>query len=226
MIITLYSTKSSTKTSVAISTAVYLANQDKSVVFADLDVAQGSGTGWLDFRNANPKLKYIPCIQRSGIYVARELMELQRNYEYVVVDCAGHTDVNGRSALVASGIAIVPVLPSALSVMTLENTLNACIDAQAQNNDLKVVIVITGCSSSHLVKDTKDTKEAKEIIRKLIANKDNFYLAENTITAKKVWMEIVVNGYGITESGDKKAADQFNELMKEIFSWHSRNLSN
>jgi chromosome partitioning protein len=214
MIITLYSTKSSTKTSVAISTAVYLANKNKKVIFADLDVTQASASGWLDFRGENKKLSYIPCIQKSGKYVARELIELQKHYDYVIADCAGHADVNGRSALTVSDLAIVPVLPSALSVMTLENTLNSCIDAQAQNIKLKVMLVIAGCSPNHLV---KDTEEAKKIIKELIHNTENIFLAENIITARKIWMDIVTEGKGITESNNQQAANQFVELMKEVF---------
>lgn len=101
MIVTLYSTKSSTKTSVAVSTAVYLLNQDKDVIFADLDVAQASACEWLDYRDSNEKLKRIPCIQKTGKYIARELLELKkRNYDYIIADCAGHADVNGEHAKV------------------------------------------------------------------------------------------------------------------------------
>jgi chromosome partitioning protein len=58
MIITLYSTK----TSIAVSTSVYLMNKGKDVVFADLGIAQASASEWLDYREANEKLGRIPCI--------------------------------------------------------------------------------------------------------------------------------------------------------------------
>ena len=48
MIVTFYSTKSSTKTSIAVSTAVHFINQGENVTFADLDVLQGSAASWLD----------------------------------------------------------------------------------------------------------------------------------------------------------------------------------
>jgi chromosome partitioning protein len=214
MIVTLYSTKSSTKTSIAVSTAIYLANKNNKVIFADLDTTQASASGWLDFRGENKNLAYIPSIQKTGKYVARELVELKRHYDYVIADCAGHADINGRSALTVSDLAIIPVLPSALSVMTLETTLNACIDAQAQNEKLKIMLVITGCSSNHLV---KDTDEAKSIISELIEGTENFYLANTTITARKIWMDIVTQGKGITESNHQQATNQFNQLMEEIF---------
>jgi chromosome partitioning protein len=216
MIITLYSTKSSTKTSVAISMAVYLANKNKSVVFADLDVMQGSASAWLDYRQDNENLLHIPNFQKTGKYIARDLLELAKNYSYVISDCAGHADASGRSALTVSDLAVVPVLPSSLSLITLETTLNSCVDALAINPKLNVIIVMTGCHSNPQV---KDTKEAREMILDLIKNEPNFKLADNNIVARKVWIDIVAEGKGITESNNAQAANEFDNLMNGIFKW-------
>lgn len=223
MIVTLYSTKSSTKTSVAVSTAVYLINQDKNTVFVDLDILQGSAVNWLDIRQEHNDLTRVPCLQKSGKFVARELLELKKYYEWLIVDCAGQADVNGRSALTVTDLAIIPVMPSSLSLMTLENTLNVCIDAQAQNEKLKVALFLTCCSTNYLV---KETNEAKEIIKNLMDKIDNFYLADSVITYRKAWMDIVNEGKGISESTNLQASQEFNQLMQEIFTWHSTNQNN
>lgn len=223
MIVTLYSTKSSTKTSVAVSTAVYLINQDKNTVFVDLDILQGSAVNWLDIRQEHNDLTRVPCLQKSGKFVARELLELKKYYEWIIVDCAGQADVNGRSALTVTDLAIIPVMPSSLSLMTLENTLNVCIDAQAQNEKLKVALFLTCCSTNYLV---KETNEAKEIIKNLMDKIDNFYLADSVITYRKAWMDIVNEGKGISESTNLQASQEFNQLMQEIFTWHSTNQNN
>lgn len=223
MIVTLYSTKSSTKTSVAVSTAVYLINQDKNTVFVDLDILQGSAVNWLDIRQEHNDLTRVPCLQKSGKFVARELLELKKYYEWLIVDCAGQADVNGRSALTVTDLAIIPVMPSSLSLMTLENTLNVCIDAQAQNEKLKVALFLTCCSTNYLV---KETNEAKEIIKNLIDKIDNFYLADSVITYRKAWMDIVNEGKGISESTNLQASQEFDQLMQEIFTWHSTNQNN
>ncbi|MEI6746888.1 MAG: hypothetical protein WCL34_13070 [Methylococcaceae bacterium] len=218
MIVTLYSTKSSTKTSIAVSTAVHLINQNKNVTFADFDVLQGSAASWLDIRQEVGNLKPIPCIQRAGKFVARELLELKKYYEWIVVDCAGQADVNGRSALTVTDLAIVPIMPTSLSLMTLEKTLNTCIDAQAQNEKLKVALFLTCCSANPLV---KDTQQAKAMIQKLISEFDNFYLAESVVTYRKIWADIVAEGKGISESNNQQAITEFNQLIQEIFTWHS-----
>jgi|LakMenE18May11ns_1017448.scaffolds.fasta_scaffold9633375_1 chromosome partitioning protein len=214
MIITLYSTKSSTKTSIAVSTAIYLANKSNKIIFADLDTSQASASQWLDCRQDNEKLIRIPSIQKSGKYIARELLELQNNYTYVIADCAGHADINGRSALTVSDIAIIPVLPSSLSLFTIESTLNSCIDAQTLNPKLKIIIVLTNCHSNRLV---KDTQEARDTILESIEGVSNFKLADTQITSRKVWIDIVAEGKGITESNNLQAIEEFKKLMSEVF---------
>jgi chromosome partitioning protein len=41
-------------------------------------------------------------------------------------------------------------------------------------------------------------------------------LANTTISERKVWKDIVAEGKGITESKNKKAILEFNNLMKEL----------
>jgi chromosome partitioning protein len=141
-------------------------------------------------------------------------LELQNNYTYVIADCAGHADINGRSALTVSDIAIIPVLPSSLSLFTIESTLNSCIDAQTLNPKLKIIIVLTNCHSNRLV---KDTQEARDTILESIEGVSNFKLADTQITSRKVWIDIVAEGKGITESNNLQAIEEFKKLMSEVF---------
>jgi len=212
MIITIYATKSSTKTSIAVSTAVYLANKQRDVLFADLDT-QASASAWLEFRADDEGLEQIPCIQKYGKTVAKDLKEFNKRYEVVVADCGGKNDTSGRSALLVSDIVIIPVFPSSLSLLTLETSLNACLEAKMLNEKLQVVVVLTGCSSNHLV---KDTKESRNLISHMLSEYEDVVLAKNFITTRKIWMDIVSKGQGITESGHSQATGQFQLLMEEI----------
>jgi len=214
MIITIYATKSSTKTSIAVSTAIYLANKDKDVLLADLDT-QASASAWLEFRSDNETLKQIPCIQKYGKTVAKDLKEFDRRYEIVVADCGGKNDTSGRSSLLVSDIVVIPIFPSSLSLLTLETSLDSCNEAKLLNDKLKVVVVLTGCSPNHLV---KDTKESRDLIEDMLSDYEDVKLAKGFITTRKIWMDIVSNGKGITESGHVKSAKQFEVLMEEIIS--------
>ncbi len=215
MIVTIYATKSSTKTSIAVSTAVHLANEGKDVLMADLDT-QASASSWLEFRSEDENLKQIPCIQKHGKTVSKDLKEFDSKYEVVVADCGGKNDTSGRSALLVSDIAIIPIIPSSLSLLTLEASLDACFEAKLLNDKLKVFVVLSGCSSHHLV---KDTDESKDFVNEALAeyDEDNVVLVDSTITARKCWMDIVSIGKGITESGHAKSISEFESLMNEVF---------
>lgn len=213
MIITVYATKSSTKTSIAVSTAIYLVNKGKDILLADLDT-QASASAWLEFRSDNAFLKQIPCIQKYGKTVAKDLKEFDHRYEIIVADCGGKNDTSGRSALLVSDLVIIPVFPSSLSLLTLETSLDSCNEAKVLNDKLKIVVVLTGCSPNHLV---KDTQESRDLILDMLSDYEDVTLANNFITTRKIWMDIVSNGQGITESGHVKATEQFRSLMEEIF---------
>lgn len=212
MIITVFATKSSTKTSIAVSIAVCLKNNGYDVLLADLD-EQASASDWLDYRSENSNLNQIASVKKNGKNVARDLGELAMKYNYVVCDCGGKDYLAGRLSLLAADIALVPIFPTNLSLLTLESSLSAVRDAKNFNEKLKVVIVITGVNSNILV---KDTQEARDLINEMIADMDYCVLAENCITTRKVWSDITSLGLGITESDNSKAVEQFEKLMKEI----------
>ena len=73
--------------------------------------------------------------------------------------------------------------------------------------------MLTGCSSNHLV---KDTKESRDLIEDMIKDYSDVFLAKTGITTRKIWMDIVAKGQGITESGHAQASEQFQLLMDEV----------
>ncbi|CAG1021736.1 hypothetical protein DOJK_01208 [Patescibacteria group bacterium] len=212
MILTIFATKSSTKTSIAVSIAIYLKNLGNDVLLADLDT-QASASDWLDYRSENSNLKQIVCVKKNGKNVSRDLIELSEKYDYVICDCGGKDYLAGRLSLLAADIAIIPIFPTNLSLLTLESSLSAVSEAKNFNNKLQVIIVLTGVNSNVLV---KDTAEARELITDMIKDMDYCKLAENCITTRKIWSDITSLGLGITESNHAKAIEQFTGLMKEI----------
>ena len=134
-------------------------------------------------------------------------------YDYVVCDCGGKDYLAGRLSLLAADIALVPIFPTNLSLLTLESSLSAVSEAKDFNEKLRVVVVITGVNSNILV---KDTQEARDLINEMIADMDYCVLAESCIITRKVWSDITPLGLGITESGHNKAVTQFESLVKEI----------
>ncbi|MCF7970489.1 MAG: AAA family ATPase [Methylococcaceae bacterium] len=212
MITTIFATKSSTKTSIAVSAAVYLKNKGVDVLLCDLD-SQKSAVIWMEYRDADQSLTSIPTVEKSGTTVYSSLKELSSKYEHLICDCGGKNDASGRYALLVSDLVIVPVFPSNISLMTLNQSLRSLEEAKVQNEGLKAVIVLTGVNSNPRI---KDTDEAREAISELIADFDYVTLAGGFITARKIWSDISCTGQGITETTNEKAVSQFIELMNEV----------
>lgn len=212
MITTIFATKSSTKTSIAVSAAVYLKNKGVDVLLCDLD-SQKSAVTWMEYRDADHSLTSIPTVEKSGTTVYSSLKELSSKYEHLICDCGGKNDASGRYALLVSDLVIVPVFPSNISLMTLNQSLRSLEEAKVQNESLQAVIVLTGVNSNPRI---KDTDEAREAISELIADYDYVTLAKGFITTRKVWSDISCTGQGITETTNGKAVSQFIELMNEV----------
>jgi len=113
--------------------------------------------------------------------------------------------------LLAADIALIPIFPTNLSLLTLESSLSAASEAKTFNDKLQVFIVLTGVNSNVLV---KDTAEARELISEMINDMDFCKLADNCITTRKIWSDITP--LGISESGHTKVVEQFLGLMKEV----------
>jgi len=212
MITTIFATKSSTKTSIAVSTAIYLKNKGVDVLLCDLD-SQKSAVIWMEYRDADEKLISVPSVEKSGSTVYSSLKELSLKYDHLVCDCGGKNDASGRYALLVSDLVIIPVFPSNISLMTLNQSLRSVEEAKVQNENLQAIILLTGVNSNPRI---KDTDEAREAIGDLIKDYDYIELAKNFITTRKVWSDISCTGQGITESSNDKASSQFIELMNEV----------
>ncbi|TXL03789.1 hypothetical protein BMR09_14135 [Methylococcaceae bacterium CS3] len=108
---------------------------------------------------------------------------------------------------------IIPVFPSNISLMTLNQSLRSIEEAKVQNEKLKAIIVLTGVNSNPRI---KDTDEAREAITDLISKYDYVSLARGFITTRKIWADISCTGQGVTETSNEKAVSQFIELMNEV----------
>lgn len=196
----------------AVSTAIYLKNKGVDVLLCDLD-SQKSAVIWMEYRDSDPTLVSVPTVEKSGSTVYSSLKELSSKYDHLICDCGGKNDVSGRYALLVSDVVIIPVFPSNISLMTLNQSLRSIEEAKVQNEKLKAIIVLTGVNSNPRI---KDTDEAREAITDLISKYDYVSLARGFITTRKIWADISCTGQGVTETSNEKAVSQFIELMNEV----------
>lgn len=194
------------KSTLAINTACYLANQGKDVMLIDADIQQSSAN-WVRDREQT-ELKSVHCIQRYGD-IKNTLKDLATRYQYIVVDVAGHDSKELRTAMLVADKLIVPFRPSQLDLDTLPHLSEVIDQAQSFNEKLTAygLLTLTPTNPANQeIKQAKDYLSDFPILQPITA----------MIHDRKVYRDSISLGKGVVEANNAKAIEEFNQLMTEI----------
>lgn len=126
------------KTTLSLNIAATLAVHGKRVLYIDAD-PQGTGLGWASVRQREA---LFTTIGLSRPTVHKEVMDLSRAYDHIIIDGPPRVTDQARSVIMASDVVVIPVQPSPFDVWASEEVVKLIQEASVFKEALKSVFAI------------------------------------------------------------------------------------
>lgn len=198
------------KSTTAVNICADLAEKGKDVVLVDAD-RQCTAANWALDRSTNNSLPTVHCVQKYE-NIRDTLIDLDKRYEYVVVDAAGRDSRELRTGMTAAHILLVPFRPSQPDLDTLPNLREIIVTAKDLNPELVVYGLITMAPTNPVINETEEAKE-------YLQDYPEINLLHTIIRDRKVYRDAMSDGLGVVEMTNPKATEEIQGLIKEVFAW-------
>ena len=195
------------KSTTAVNISAELAGRGHDVVIVDAD-RQCTSANWAMDRIENPVLAKVHCIQKYE-NIRDTLLDLDKRYEYVIVDAAGRDSRELRTGMTAAHILIVPFRPSQPDLDTLPNMQEIIIQAKDLNPDLKVYGLITMAPTNPIIHEEADAREC-------LIDYPEIKLLSTMIRDRKVYRDAMSDGLSVVEMENPKAKAEIKNLIEEV----------
>ncbi len=195
------------KSTTTVSFCAALASQGKDVVLVDAD-RQTTAANWVADRDQDGTLHPVHCVQKYD-NIRSTLIDLDKRYEYVVVDAAGRDSRELRTGITAAHMLIVPFRPSQPDLDTLPRMQEIITQTQDLNPNLQVYGLLTMNPTNPSVHEEAEAREYFQefpIIQPL----------KTMIYDRKVYRDSMSVGKGVTEMNNPKAKTEIENLLREI----------
>lgn len=126
------------KTTLSINIAGLYAADGARTLLIDAD-PQASSVSWSAVRTAEP---LFPVVGMAKGNLHKDLPDLRRQYDVVVIDGAPRVNEIARSAIIASDLIIIPVQPSPVDIWASQETVQLVNEARIYRESLKAAFVI------------------------------------------------------------------------------------
>jgi chromosome partitioning protein len=195
------------KSTTAVNISAELAGRGHDVVLVDSD-RQCTAANWAMDRVENQALAKVHCVQKYE-NIRDTLLDLDKRYEYVIVDAAGRDSRELRTGMTAAHILIVPFRPSQPDLDTLPNMQDIIIQAKDLNPDLKIFGLITMAPTNPIIHEEADAREC-------LKDYPEIKLLSTMIRDRKVYRDAMSDGFGVVEMDNNKAKAEIKQLVVEV----------
>lgn len=199
------------KTTISTNLAAMRALAGRDVLLIDTD-PQGSANYWVQNRDDENVTPRVACVQKFGKGLPKEVQDLAKRYQDIIIDAGGRDSVELRSALVIAEQVYIPIQPSQFDIWTLNQMDELVETAKAFNPSLQAKVIISRSSTNPSVHESEDTG-------KLLTDFLNLDLASVTIRDRIAYRKAAKDGLAVTElkPKDPKAVEEMEALYAEVF---------
>jgi chromosome partitioning protein len=175
------------------------------VLLVDAD-PQGSARDWAAARREE---SLFPVVALDRPTLHRDLPELARNFDHVVIDGPPRVSELARSAIIAADLVVIPVQPSPYDVWAASEIINLIKEASVFKEKLKSVFVIN--------RKIVNTAIGRDVAQALSGF--NIAVLKSVISQRVAFAESAARGMTVLETEPKSAAAKeikalVDELMK------------
>jgi chromosome partitioning protein len=126
------------KTTISVNLAAAFARNGRRVLLVDAD-PQGSAITWSSLRQGEP---LFPVIGMAKPTLHRELPNVAKAYDLVVIDGAPRVNELARAAMLASDLVVIPVQPSPYDVWASADTVRLVREARQFRSTIRAAFLI------------------------------------------------------------------------------------
>lgn len=199
------------KTTVVTNLAAIAIHNNKDLLLVDTD-KQGSASSWASVRDENEGVKRIPCVQKFGENVAREVKYLNEKYANILIDAGGQNSQELRAAMLVADKLYIPIQAAQFDVWTLGVMDKLVSQAKLINEKLEAYILINRAATNPSINEIDEVKEVLEEFEYL-------KLSPNIIRERIAFRKAARGGLSVVELSkqDPKATFEVTEIFKEAY---------
>lgn len=199
------------KTTIVTNLSAMAINSNKDLLLIDTD-KQGSANAWASVRDQNEQVKRIPCIQKFGENIAREVKALSEKYKDIIIDAGGQNSQELRAAMVVADKLYIPIQAAQFDVWTLGLMDKLVSQVKLINNQLDAFILINRAATNPSISEIDEVKEVLEEF-------EHLKLSPNIIRERIAFRKAARGGLSVVELSkqDPKAINEITEIYREIY---------